>query len=789
MQTQMGYQFLQDLPLILAGPILRRTEPDAVTVWVALKHACQVDLKVCGTTHGGQQLADWVLEGSRATMAIGKFLHVVAVTARSATGAMLSHDRIYAYDLQFTIADQPTQTLQQALCSRKFPKVNISYFKHQAPTFVLPAKQLEHLRIVHGSCRNSHGGGFDALPILDCLLEETAQQPQQRPQQLFLTGDQIYGDDVANPLLWVASTLGDLLMGWEEKLPIGHPKPTDSEYCTPKELPVGQRSKVATMQAGFTAGLRQKQEKVDSHLFSLAEYCASYVLMWSPICWVSYLPRGRDLKRIGIAAPLKSRKAIQTWDDEVINLQRFIYTLWKVRRAFANIPVYTIFDDHDVSDDWNLNRAWCLRVLGRPLGRRVVQNALLAYTIFQAWGNTPAQFEVGQPGEQLLLAAQAWSMSQGTDTVAEATIARYVGMPTFDSKTGLPTFVQDESVLIIDRHPDTLTWHYTLHSDCHEVIVLDTRTWRGYPAEQKATASPMLLCPQAFTRQLTLPLSHSPSSKTSENKDDRITIVIAPTNVFGLKVLDWIHKWHQRQNKVFTADVGDAWNIHDEALAQLLTTLFQQRQQLIILSGDIHHSFAVRLSYATATPSEQSPAVLVQLTASAFKNEEFITKLIHTRLKEWLLPEKKRRWVGWSSPPNMLEVSSPIAQRRLKPLKLPDWQAVLEWVPQQSIQNAPFGTAIGWLMPPQHWEKAARWRWLRPLMLWNSRWFQTGREVVGLNNLALVQFQLTDQTSAPIVMQDTYWFSTWHPTQIVYSRFEVQLAPNLDLINESRDSR
>jgi hypothetical protein len=784
MHTQMGNQFLHDLPLVLAGPILRRTEPEAITVWVVLKHACQVDLNVYSTTAGGQQLAECVLAGNRATVAIGKFLHVVAVTAYSTRGEMLSHDQVYAYDLQFTVANQPPQTLQQALCSRKFPEVNISYFEHQAPTFVLPANELEHLRIVHGSCRNSHGGGFDALPILDCLLEENAQQPRQRPQQLLLTGDQIYGDDVADPLLWVASPLGDALLGWEEKLPIGHPKTTDLDYFTPKELPVGQRSKVATMQAGFTAGLRQQPEKVNSHLFSLAEYCASYVLMWSPVCWVSPLPQGRELKRMGSAVPLKNRQAIQKWDDEVNNLRQFVYTLWKVRRAFANIAVYTIFDDHDVSDDWNLNRAWCLRVLGRPLGRRVVQNALLAYTLFQAWGNTPEQFEVGKSGEQLLLAAQNWSKSQGTDTEAEATIARYVGMPAPDPKTGLPTFVQDESVLIIDRHADALTWNYTFHSKCHEVIVLDTRTWRGYPADQKATAPPMLLCPQAFAQQLTQPLSQASISKTTENEGDRITLVIAPTNVFGLKVLDWLHEWHRRQNKVFTADVGDAWNIHDEALAQLLTTLFQQRQQIVVLSGDIHHSFVVRLSYATTTSSTKSPAVLVQLTASAFKNEEFITKLIHTRLKEWLLPEKKRRWVGWSVPPDMLEISAPMAQRQLKPLTLPDWQAMLEWISQQSTHTPPFGTAVGWLMPPRSWAKAARWRWLQPLMIWNSRWFQTGREVVGLNNLALVQFRQADQTTAPIVIQDTYWFATWQPTQIVYSRFEVPLAPNQDLLNE-----
>ncbi len=39
-------QRLSTFPLILAGPILRRTEPRAVTVWLALKDAQAVTLRI-----------------------------------------------------------------------------------------------------------------------------------------------------------------------------------------------------------------------------------------------------------------------------------------------------------------------------------------------------------------------------------------------------------------------------------------------------------------------------------------------------------------------------------------------------------------------------------------------------------------------------------------------------------------------------------------------------------------------------------------------------------------------
>ncbi|MEH2440167.1 PhoD-like phosphatase [Nostoc sp.] len=763
MKYQAGDEFLQQLPLILAGPILKHTEPESVTVWVALKQSCQVELKVYETINDGEALGNCLLEGERSTFALGKNLHVVAITAQSQVGCRLTSDRLYAYDLQFTIADQ-TRQMQQALCSNSLPKVSISYFDHQKPTFVLPPNRLQDLQIVHASCRKPHGHGFDALPILDSLIEASANQPQHRPHQLFMTGDQIYGDDVADPSLWVATTLGDALLGWEEQLPM------NGVYCTPQQLPPGERTDVATNQAGLTAGLHNKSEKVNSHLFSLGEYYATYLLAWSPVCWPGAFPKGHQVTR--------DRHAIKDWNKAVWHLRQFIYTLWKVRRALANIPMYTIFDDHDVTDDWNLNQAWCLRVLGRPLGRRIVQNALLAYTVFQGWGNTPGQFAEGQSGEKLLKAAQAWSASLGMDAKANEAIARYVGMPANDPGTGLPILVRDGAVFILDRDPEALTWHYIVRSDCHEVIVLDTRTWRGYPADQKPIAPPMLLCPQAFEQQLVLPLQ-----QVAEETQISNTFVIAPTNVFGMQVVDWIHHWNLKQEKVFSTDVGDAWNINMEALAKFLTTLFEERQQIVILSGDIHYSSVAHLSYTRTHSNLQS--VLVQLTASALKNEETLTRLIHTRLKDWLLPEKMRHWIGWSDPPNMVEVSAKQLFGGLRPYQMVtnyDWHCVLEWIPRNPVQTSRFGADISPLIAP--WKRAenAKWKWLQPLMFWKFRWFQEGREVVGLNNLALVHFEFADASNSDKVIQNLYWFSSWYPTQIVYSRFESQLIPNQSLL-------
>ncbi|HZU00500.1 MAG TPA: hypothetical protein VFA10_12595 [Ktedonobacteraceae bacterium] len=88
------------LPLILAGPILRRTEPSAVTVWLALKEARTVTLRIYVQDQLGHLLQKF--EGTRDTVRLGDHLHLVAVTARSTNADdALVWGKLYYYDLFF----------------------------------------------------------------------------------------------------------------------------------------------------------------------------------------------------------------------------------------------------------------------------------------------------------------------------------------------------------------------------------------------------------------------------------------------------------------------------------------------------------------------------------------------------------------------------------------------------------------------------------------------------------------------------------------------------------------
>ena len=566
----MGYlPELQQLPLIIAGPILRHTSVDEVTVWLALRKPDTVTLKVYDTETGKGSIIDTlILEGRRKTIAFGKNLHIVAVTAILLGTNKLIPGWVYAYDLYFHDAGQ---NLIGAMNSVR-QNYSISYFPHQLPTFVLAAKDPNSLKILHGSCRKPHGGGQDALSYVDNLIQDAASTPDQRPQQLFMTGDQIYGDDVADPILWLSQGINRLLFGWSEELPL------QQGTILSDELPPGRRTEIARIEGGLTAMLKDKEDKAKSHLFSFGEYAAAYLLAWSPV-----------LAPQTILDPKNLNPSQTKWHQGLQHIESFFESLSKVRRALANVVVYTICDDHDVSDDWYLNREWCDRVLGKPLGKRVVQNGLLAYAIFQAWGNTPHHFAPGTSGEKLLQLASIWLNSEGQDLDAKSECDRYLGIPPNDASTAAPKYQVDTDVIVLKREPEAIPWHYTVLGASHEVIVLDTRTWRGYPLEaDRKLQPPMLLSPHAFKQQLEIPLASKPPQIEA-------TFVVLPTNLVALGIIDRIQQYELSRNRVFSNDVGDSWNFHETAFITLLLNLCQNRDRIVILSGDIHYSCAVRL--------------------------------------------------------------------------------------------------------------------------------------------------------------------------------------------------
>ena len=101
--------------------------------------------------------------------------------------------------------------------------------------------------------------------------------------------------------------------------------------------------------------------------------------------------RGDQKQPVRPSVPRLSRSSLWGSSDrrgsDLASWSTSAFGLKQVRRALANIPTYMIFDDHEVTDDWNMTREFCNEVYGTELGLRIVQNATGAYALCQHWGN------------------------------------------------------------------------------------------------------------------------------------------------------------------------------------------------------------------------------------------------------------------------------------------------------------------------------------------------------------------------------------------------------------------
>ena len=63
----------------------------------------------------------------------------------------------------------------------------------------------------------------------------------------------------------------------------------------------------------------------------------------------------------------------------------------------AHLPVAMMFDDHDITDDWNLTAEWEKTAYEHPFSRRIIGNALMGYLLFQGFGNAPEKVQKLMP--------------------------------------------------------------------------------------------------------------------------------------------------------------------------------------------------------------------------------------------------------------------------------------------------------------------------------------------------------------------------------------------------------
>jgi hypothetical protein len=774
------------IPLVLAGPILRHVAHDQVTVFVALREARTVTLRVY---NGKGSARTTRMQGSRATVPLGDKLHVVAVTALSTQAAsQLAPETTYYYDLDLggglTLASAGVLALAATTDPLAYPGADL-------PSFALPPAALERVRLVHASCRKPHGESVDALTALDDMITGSGTDAslsafaRARPHQLFLTGDQIYADDVADLLLYLLVDAGLALLGWQETLP----------GSTAATLVPGARTPL-TLDAGLTSGI-PKVGYPKSHLMRFGEFAAMYLFAWSPVLWPADLPTDADIGSATAAGVLTTERA---------RITSFRTTLSAVRRALANVPTYMVFDDHEITDDWYMNRRWVGPVtnkrpkgglLDTPLGRRVVQNGLLACALFQTWGSTPEQFAAsgaaGTAGRALLTAAAGWRGAAGDAN--DSTIATRVGMPAASLAA---------TATALTRPAGALRWHFRVAPDGgrYEVLALDCRTARAYPTGAD-TRAPGLLTTAAIAEQVT---------GQTDDPNLRLTFVIAQTPVLGLPFVEEQQRGATGDG-IWENDV-EAWSLHEDAYQRLLGALAFRRRRVVVLSGDVHYTFAARMTYWAARPYGQAQqaaplaAAIAQLNSSALKNQtsdavfadterlhvggynQFYVKNIARRAERAGWPTRQgtnlqfaggrvvspNRWPpGWDATPAVIDPGALPGGTHVA--VQPDWRYRVEFLrgakpavgpatPMPTLTNMPSDkTAAKAAVDSVHAAYNANLR------------TDEGRDIVGRNNVGELRIEVAGDGTPVRVVQQTWWRFRDDATPVATTAYTVGLDP------------
>ena len=536
------------LPVLLMGPMVRRAEQTGVCIQLATSESanCRIEL-INHECYSEQQ-----------SITLGKHLHLHFIIIKPINN-QFPLDSLLSYSLFINGS-----------------AIDLSpwcFSNQQAPAFVIPNKLDD---ILHGSCRNAHHPSKDSLVSASNWQNTQRGNNNQGAQLLLLSGDQVYADDVAGPMLLIIHQL-IVKLGIYKEQPLALTLPNDINaqlYNRHHFLPKTPWQKRPKFGVGYWL---KKDEphfssiKAHNHLIHFEEYVALYLLNFSAVAWQCV-----DIKNTTYQSKNLQNQII--FNAEKTALINYSQGLKEVEKLFANVSTLMMFDDHDVTDDWNLTAGWEQAINNNPSSKRIINNGLISYWLFQGMGNdalTKTSVLV-TPFKESLAAKNIWELKA------------------FDKQLN-----------------DFNDWHYEL-TTTPKVVVLDTRThrWRN---EKNFNEPSGLLDWKRLTELEESLLSHNQ------------VIIISPAPVFGVKSIEAIQALFNMCGQPLMVDVEN-WMAHEGSAKKLLDTFRRTDtpNETLILSGDVHYSFC----FSVQKRFGDHPNRIWQLTASGIKNE-FPRKLIN----------------------------------------------------------------------------------------------------------------------------------------------------------------
>lgn len=273
-----------------------------------------------------------------------------------------------------------------------------------------------------------------------------------------------------------------------------------------------------------------------------------------------------------------------------------------VRQVLAALPTYMIFDDHEITNNWNIAPSWLEQALRRGMEQTLV-DGLVAYWVYQGWGNLCAQSASGHP----LLALMQQAERSGEDVLEEL-------------RACVRKAVHGE----IDPH-----WHYEIPTT-PPIFVADVRADR--PALHGQTDAAVLAAPARIMSQSQMQELRrwlQAHAATTVLLVSSVPALLPPAiglaeYMAGLRPFQRgplqrpAHMLATAQRQLARRMSFDHWPVFSETWHELVDLLATRQRDIIVLSGDVHFSYAAQAR--TSLFPTKKRATLYQLVASPFRN-------------------------------------------------------------------------------------------------------------------------------------------------------------------------
>jgi hypothetical protein len=263
-----------------------------------------------------------------------------------------------------------------------------------------------------------------------------------------------------------------------------------------------------------------------------------------------------------------------------------------VTKVLANIPTFMTFDDHEITDDWNITSSWFEQMMQSDWWVDAVTDGLVAYWMYQGWGNPLPR-----------------------DGVRDQRIA----ILTNYAQTGRDALEELRARFRLDLTPGSSDYYYRIDVS-PPVLMLDTRHDRTFavrPASDHRSENDEILSEKQWS--------------WLKSQLEREGPVIMGMGVPFLQFLcgDWMTLRLARSPMFNSNDDAEAyfrdidvdwWTAFPASFLRLAKTMIG-RGPFVFLSGDVHYSYGIYGRYELPGYCRNHNPLILHAVSSPLRNQ------------------------------------------------------------------------------------------------------------------------------------------------------------------------